>query len=409
MSAGYRYDVAIVGGFGHVGLPLGMALAGSGMQVALHDIDDCQRTALQTGRMAFVEHGGELLLKSVIGKSLHLCSTLSDVADATMLLITVGTAIDGSRNPEARPILELAEQVTPYLRRDHCVILCSTVYPGTTESLNEFFKRRGLDVHLAFCPIRTAEGRALRELHELPQIVSGFTEMAVRRAEALFQGLGIQTIEVTVLEAELAKLFTNAWRYIQFAVSNQFYMLATQHGADYARIYHAMTHGYERAQGLPRPGFAAGPCLPKDTLRLVAFDREHFQLGHAAMRVNEHLPDFIVRHLRHSLRSDLTGRRVGILGMAFKADVDDVRGSLSYRLATNLRAHGASVICSDEHVKDPTFVSKEELLAACPIVIIGVPHRSYRELVVPGATHLVDLWGVVKSRSRSADGGSSSH
>jgi len=181
-------------------------------------------------------------------------------------------------------------------------------------------------------------------------------------------------------------------------------MIAATHGADYDRIYHAMTSQYERAQDFPRPGFTAGPCLLKDTLQLAAFHGNTFQLGHAAMMVNEGLPNFLVQRLRQDLPQDLGDLRVGILGMAFKADIDDIRDSLSYKLAKILRFHGALVVCSDEFVTDPTFVSKEELVASCPVVIVGVPHSAYRKLAVPATTRLIDLWGVVPPRPTSTGG-----
>ena len=398
MSGERRYDVIIIGGFGHVGLPLGIVLADLGLQVGLHDIDTGKRTIIEAGRMPFMEHDAEPVLRRVLGKTLSIVESLSDVQRSEIVMITIGTPVDEYLNPKLHPMLDLAEQLSHYLRTGHCVILRSTVYPGTSHRLNEFFKQRGLDVHVAYCPERIVQGHAIREIHKLPQIISGFTDEALRCANGLFRRLGVETVPVTVQEAELAKLFSNAWRYIQFAITNQFYMIATEQGADYDRIYHAMTHSYERAQDFPRPGFTAGPCLLKDTLQLAAFYGNHFQLGHAAMMVNEGLPIFLVDLLRRDLKLDLTDMQVGILGMAFKADIDDIRDSLSYKLVKILRFHGARVVCSDEFVKDATFVAKEKLVSACPVVIVGVPHSSYRELVVPPETILVDLWGVVRSR-----------
>ena len=180
------------------------------------------------------------------------------------------------------------------------------------------------------CTPEIVQGRAVHELGRLPQIISGFTESAVSRAEALFGKLQVQMVKVSVQEAELAKLFTNAWRYIQFAIANQFYMMATEHGADFARIHHAMTYGYERARDFPTPGLAAGPCLLKDTLQLSAFHQNSFQLGHAAMLINEGQPQFLVNMLKR--RVNLCDKTVGLLGMTFKADCDDTRDSLSFKL-----------------------------------------------------------------------------
>jgi UDP-N-acetyl-D-mannosaminuronic acid dehydrogenase len=102
-----------------------------------------------------------------------------------------------------------------------------------------------------------------------------------------------------------------------------------------------------------------------------------------------------VNHLRHALKQNLADKRVGILGMAFKADSDDIRDSLSYKLVKVLKFYGACVVCSDEYVKDANFVTKEQLIETCPIIMIGVPHSAYRGLVFPAETLVVDLWGVV--------------
>lgn len=402
MSGERRYDVLIVGGFGRMGLPLGLALADVGLQVGLYDIDPRRRSMLEAGRMPFLEQDADEVLARVLGKTLHLGAGLADVAAADLVLITIGTPVDEYLNPKLRPMFELGEQLLEYVRPGQCVVLRSTVYPGTGQTLDAFFRRRGRAVNLAYCPERIVQGHALRELRKLPQIISGFTEAALHAADQLFRRLGVETVAVTVAEAEFAKLFSNAWRYVQFAIANQFYMMATNHGADYARIHHAMTHNYERAHDFPRPGFTAGPCLLKDTLQLAAFYGNHFQLGHAAMMVNEGLPSFLLDHLRRDLRIELANRRVGILGMAFKADSDDIRDSLSFKLAKILRFHGAIVVCSDEYVGDPSFTTKEELVATCPVVIVGVPHASYRELAVPADTVLIDLWGVIGHRSPTA-------
>jgi len=195
-------------------------------------------------------------------------------------------------------------------------------------------------------------------------------------------------------EAELIKLFSNAWRYIQFATTNQFYMIANNFGVDYNKVRNAMKDGYERTATLPTAGFAAGPCLLKDTMQLAAFNSNNFLLGHTAMIINEGLPNFIVENLRKKHNLDKT--KVGILGMAFKADIDDIRDSLSYKLGKILRFHGAEVYYSDEYVKDPTFVSKEELIKNCDVVIVGVPHSAYKELVIPKGVEVIDLWSVTK-------------
>src|SRR5258708_29880979 len=149
----------------------------------------------------------------------------------------------------------------------------------------------------------------------LTQISCAFGPDALQRARELFRNINDDLIELTPLEAELAKLFTNSWRYLNFAISNQFYLLAESYRLDFYRIYNAVTFRYPRMKSFARAGFAAGPCLLKDTLQLSAFSGNNFFLGHAAMLVNEGLPTFVVSQLRKQAVGDKTG---AIFGMAFK-------------------------------------------------------------------------------------------
>jgi UDP-N-acetyl-D-mannosaminuronic acid dehydrogenase len=191
-------------------------------------------------------------------------------------------------------------------------------------------------------------------------------------------------------EAELAKLFTNTWRYVKFATANQFWMMANDFGLDFARIRHAITFDYPRAADLPMPGFAAGPCLFKDTMQLAAFNRNNFVLGHSAMLINEGLPLYLVSRLED--RFDLTEQRVGILGTAFKGGSDDPRESLAYKLRKILMLKAKSVLSTDPHVRDDRLVSLEQTLAESDILIIGTPHQEYADLETDKP--VIDMWGL---------------
>jgi UDP-N-acetyl-D-mannosaminuronic acid dehydrogenase len=334
----------------------------------------------------------------VIDKSLFLSSHVEDIERARTVIIAVGTPVDEYLNPKLRALLELFGDLKPHLDPSQLIVIRSTVYPGTCEQIARVLDRPdGQPWHIAYCPERITQGYAIRELSSLPQIVAGLTEKATDDASALFRQIAPTVIVVEMLEAELVKLFSNAWRYIQFAATNQFYMISQQFGADYDRVRRAMVEGYGRAANLPSAGFAAGPCLLKDTMQLAAFSPERFLLGHAAMMVNEGLPAFIVDRLRQNY--DISRMCLGILGMAFKADIDDVRDSLSYKLGKILRFHGARVLYSDEFATDPTFISKEKLVEESDIIIVGVPHSAYRELKVPAGVDVVDLWSVLPGRT----------
>jgi UDP-N-acetyl-D-mannosaminuronic acid dehydrogenase len=308
--------------------------------------------------------------------------------------------VDEYLNPKLRALLDLFAKLHPYLNNQQTVIIRSTVYPRTCSQILQLLdKMGGGPWHIAYCPERIVQGYAVKELKTLPQLVAGLTERALHDATELFSIITPKVIPVTIGEAELSKLFSNAWRYIQFAAANQFYMIAHDFGVDFNKVRQAMVEGYGRAADLPTAGFAAGPCLLKDTMQLFAFNNNNFPLGQAAMNVNEGLPGFIVEHLRQ--KYDLSHTKVGILGMAFKADIDDIRDSLSYKLGKILRFYGANVLYSDEFAQDPTFISKEELVASSDIVIVGVLHSAYKQLYIPQGVDVVDLWNVIPREAKS--------
>lgn len=396
-----QYDVLIIGGAGHIGLPLGLLLADKGVNVGLLDTDEERCAQIAAGKMPFLEFGADPVLERVVGKTLHISKGLQDIAASETVIITIGTPLDEYRNPSLMPILTLAGDMLPYLQRDQHVMLRSTLFPGTTEQLARFFKENAADVQLSFCPERILQAQAMTEYGSLAQIISGNSTAATAHAENLFSTLGVRCVTVDYLEAELAKLFSNSWRYIQFAIANQFYAISAKHGVDFERIHHAVTNGYDRAGDMPKPGFAAGPCLFKDTMQLAAYCSDNFALGREAARINEGLPAVFVEQLQ--AMTNLVGARVGILGMAFKGDCDDTRDSLSFKLRKLLKFHGAEVFCSDEYVDDSDFLSIDQLFETCSHVVVGAPHSAYKGIVAPAGVEVLDPWGIVAS-AEAGDG-----
>jgi UDP-N-acetyl-D-mannosaminuronic acid dehydrogenase len=395
------FDICIIGGAGHVGLPLALVFARAGQRVLIFDLNRKAMDTIQAGAMPFIEYGAEPLLEAALRDGrLHFSAEARDISRASAVVVAIGTPVDEYLNPKLRALLDLVQTLRPHLDPDQTVVIRSTVFPRTCRHIRGLLAKDGHEWYVAYCPERIAQGYAIRELDELPQIVSGCSPEAVRRASALFALISPRVIHLEVEEAELAKLFTNAWRYIQFAAANQFYMLAQTIGVDFDRVRRAMVDGYGRAASLPSAGFAAGPCLLKDTMQLAAVSASGFSLGHAAMAINEGLPSFLVETLKHRRKLDET--KVGILGMAFKADIDDIRDSLSYKLGKVLRFHGAHVFYSDEFARDPTFITKEQLVSESDVVIVGVPHSAYRTLVIPPHVEVVDLWGVIQTVSPAA-------
>lgn len=380
--------VAVVGGCGHVGLPLGIALAHHHV-VHAYDIDERAVSLVRSGRLPFREADAEEALRQVLGRTFHVDTSPVPVRACDYVVLVIGTPVDEHLNPDDTLFHKVLAQLEPHLRGGQTLVLRSTVYPGTTEKVAGILRRRGLDVEVVFCPERVAEGRALQEIRSLPQIISGFTPRGLEAARALFGPMGVELVELPPAEAELAKLFTNAWRYISFAVANQFFTAATDRGLDFGRILGAMKHHYPRAAGLPGAGFAAGPCLFKDTMQLAAWAENSFFLGHAAMLMNEGLPRWLVNHLKR--RTDLSTRTVGILGMAFKAESDDRRESLSYKLKRILAGEARRVLTTDPYVSDGDLSPLEQVLAESDLLLIGAPHEIYRSLDL-AAKPVVDIW-----------------
>ncbi len=391
-----KSNLCIIGGAGHVGLPLGVTFANSGVDTTLFDINETWLAKIESGIFPFKETDGNKELKAALKKKkLHTSSNPESIATSEFILFITGTPVDKYLNPDLRELFTVIKKYFEYIQDGQTIILRSTVFPGTTERVQKYFNEHGKKVSLAFCPERIAQGHSLRELRELPQIVSAFDQKTVRKVSTLFKKISPLVVTTAQpIEAELSKLFSNAWRYIKFAVANQFFMIADKHGLDYHHIHDVMTKEYARNNDLPGPGFAAGPCLFKDTMQLAAFNHNDFFLGHSAMLVNEGLPDYLLNKLART--QDLHKKTIGILGMAFKADSDDKRDSLSYKLKKAAETEAKQVLCHDIYIADPSFVSLKKLIKESDIIILAAPHREYHSInpkKYPKKT-FIDIWNI---------------
>ncbi|TMD36871.1 MAG: nucleotide sugar dehydrogenase [Chloroflexi bacterium] len=385
-------DVVVVGGCGHVGLPLALSLADCGYKVGIDDIDGIKIEQVRAGSVPFLENGAEELLKRLLPTGLlELASDPRLLERTDTVVLVIGTPIDEFMNPSVRIFDRVVDDLIPHLRDGSLVVLRSTVFPGTTESVERRLRAAGIDAEVVFCPERIAEGHALEEIRSLPQLIGASTDSAFEKASKLFDRLGVQVVRTAPLEAELAKLLTNTWRYMKFAIANQFFQIAHRSGLDYNNVLDAIRRDYPRAADLPGPGFAAGPCLLKDTMQLSAFTPDHFPMGQAAMQINEGLPNYIVDTLNS--RRPLSGRTLGILGMAFKGESDDPRASLSYKLRKLAAFKGARVLCTDPFIHDESFLPLDRVLAESDLLVIAAPHRAYRQLDLKGR-EVVDVWGI---------------
>ena len=384
--------VVIVGGGGHVGLPLALVLADSGFEAVSLDISEETVSKINSGQMPFIESGAQdLLTKTLNNKSFSATTDHKSISSAEILVIVIGTPVDEHLNPDPNAVVNAVSACIEFMNSGQLVILRSTVFPGVTQKVKNLLADSGIFPEITFCPERILEGHALTELRELPQIIGATSEKGAARASEVFTKLGVKTIVVSPEEAELAKLFTNVWRYIKFAAANQFWLMSNEAGLDFSKIRDAITFDYPRAIDLPNAGFSAGPCLFKDTMQLAAFSNNNFALGHSAMLVNEGLPLYIVSKLEE--RYDLSKLSVGILGAAFKGESDDIRSSLSYKLKKILEFKASKVLMTDPYVSiDNELLTLETTIRDSDILIVATPHAVYKEVLT--TKPIVDVWNL---------------
>jgi UDP-N-acetyl-D-mannosaminuronic acid dehydrogenase len=389
-------DITVVGGAGHVGIPLVLAFAEAGLTVNINDLNEATLATLRSGKLPFIEHGAApLLARALAGNKLFFTSSPDAIGRTGPVVITIGTPVDEFLNPVQKEVQNCVDSLLPHISHDQLLILRSTVYPGTTDWLHDYLKRLGRRNGVAFCPERVVQGYGIKELGEMPQIVSATSPDAEKEASEIFRRIAPELVVVKPIEAEFAKLFNNAYRYIEFAASNQFYMIAKSAGADYRAIMRAMKQNYPRARSFPGPGFSAGPCLFKDTMQLAAYARNQFGLGHAAMQINEGLVLQLVDDLRRGY--EISSMTVGLLGMAFKAEIDDTRASLSYKLKHALEICARGVLTTDPFVTtDPNILPFDHVVDHSDLLILCAPHSVYAEADLKGKP-VVDIWGFLKN------------
>ncbi len=381
--------ICIVGGCGHVGIPLGLAFASKSFDVTLVDVNPQAVENINRAHLPFKEDGAEELLVAHVGKNLRATSDASVVRKQDVVVFVTGTPVDEHLNPKIHDVMKVLNAYLPLLNRRQLIVLRSTIFPGVTRIVEETLKAKLGAANLAFCPERIVQGKGIEEIFNLPQLVSGVNKKAENAAASLFAAIAPKILRIKPEEAELAKLMTNAWRYLEFAIANQFYMMAEREGLDFYRILEAMKEDYPRAKHFARAGLAAGPCLFKDTMQLSAFHNNEFFLGHSAMLVNEGLPNFLVSQLEEKMGGSLKGKKIGVMGLAFKADNDDIRESLSFKVKKLLEMKMAEVLVTDEFV--PGTMPLKKFVKEAEGVILGVPHSAYKNLKIKRP--FVDCWG----------------
>ena len=217
--------------------------------------------------------------------------------------------------------------------------------------------------------------------------------MIKKKIIVLFKKICRRIEILNFIEAEYSKLFSNAWRYINFSIANQFHDICENFSINFSQLRKNMIDGYDRNKDIPKAGFAAGPCLYKDTAQLNAFLNNSFTLGTTATKINQGFPKSIYFKIKKKFNKNFKQKKIGILGAAFKSDIDDTRDSLSIDLYYYLKKKGLKVKLSDEYVKSDYIVDKKTLISQSDIIILGVPHSRYKKIKIPKNKFLIDSWG----------------
>lgn len=389
-------ELAVIG-LGRVGLPLALAFASKGLRVMGVEKNPKLGEKIQNAESPFVEEGIQKLLKEETQKGrFSVVSSISQASGAEVILITVGTPLTPDLRPDLIQLNEVLHELCQNPVEGKLFVLRSTVPPGTTEGVVlELLREKAKKFYLAYCPERILEGKALKELETLPEIVGGIDRESSEAATELLKLLNPQKkiLRTAPKVAELAKLFTNIYRYVNFALSNQFALVCEYYGVDAYEAIRVANEGYARSN-IPLPGPAGGPCLYKDgyMLNYTPF----IDFIKAAWHLNESLPLYLAERMRRELGS-LLGKKVALLGLAFKADVDDDRDSPAVKLLNTLKAMGCKVHAHDPFLK-PTPL--EEVLSNADAVVLAVNHTSFKNLREEDISRLakpnclvVDCWG----------------
>lgn len=404
-----RSEIITIIGLGRVGLPLALVFAEAGFMVYGIDRDAEKVNKINKGKMPFLEDMAPSLLKKLIGKYFFATTDYSYIEKSNYIILTLGTPIDENMNPVYDQITSSIIESNPYLRPGQTLILRSTVSPRTTQYVKSIIEdenslRIGKNFFLAFCPERISEGNAIKEIKNLPQIIGGVDKKSAKKTDELFKKICEHTIITDDTSAELAKLFTNMYRYINFAIANEFMVLADNYHRDIYEIVNLVNYKYKRG-GLNLPGLTAGPCLFKDGFFLIS-DLPFTDLISTSWKINEAIPVLLVKKIRERMKLD--GKKVVILGLAYKNEVDDIRESLSFKVRKALIRERANVVLHDPYIKN--YINQDieqdvyKALEGADVIFIATKHKSYERLNIVKIQKLVkktcivcDIWNVFKT------------
>ena len=402
-----NFTLGVVG-IGRVGLPLALVFAKSGVEVIGIDKSKDYVEKLKRGEKPFCEAGIEELLNMP-----NFTPTIElqwGVRKSDILILCVGTPLTPGYNPDYSQLYSALTEIAEVPIEGKLIIIRSTVPPGTLEDrVVPFLEKKtgltaGKDFGIAICPERIVEGKAIEEIKELPEIIGGIEPVSIEIAAQLFTKINPdkRILRTTPKAAELAKLFSNIYRYVNFALANEFALLAEGFGQDGLEIINILNDSYPRG-GVPKPGLAGGPCLSKDGYFLLSNTAfPDFIL--LAWRLNQFIPQYIVNGLSKRLKEKgkpIHECKIAVLGLAFKAGIDDTRYSPSVRIAELLESENANVAKHDPYIEGTETL--ESAISNADAIVLATNHPEFegvcqtihRSSKCNPDCILVDCWGMM--------------
>lgn len=389
-------------GLGRVGLPLSSVLANSGFKVIGIDVNQSRLDSINKGVCPFFDPPlQENLVQSISSGNLSVVKKISESDYPDVIFFTVGTPNSPEGIVDYTQLYGALEEVSNLDLQGKMIILRSTMPPKTTEDIvlpyleDKSSLKCGSDFGLAVCPERILEGKAIKELFELPEIIGGVNDISTAIAKEVFLTINPkkEILVTTPTGGELAKLFTNIYRYITFALANEFAIWSEMYGVDGTEIIKTANHNYNRCN-IPVPGFAGGPCLSKDGTFLDQ-NTTFTSIVSAAWKLNESIPQHIVNNIKN-IDGNLFGKKIAVLGLSFKGGSDDLRNSPSVKLTEILKSTGAKVLIHDPYVKDTK--SLDEVLSDPDIIIISTNHKEFKDIKnrisSTKAKIIYDVWSI---------------
>ena len=402
--------VTVIGAGGHVGLPFSLVVARAGHKVYGVDLNEKVIMTLNKGVVPYIEHGAADVLKDQLGKQNIVFTTNSSfIKESDVIAIMLGTPVDAENNPRLDDLFDFVDNtLVPFIKKGQLIILRSTISPGTTEIVRNRIEEKtdmmeGVDFHLVFCPERVLQTKGIEETSKLPQLIGAFNDASYNKAAEFFTTfVDNKLFFLSPREAEIGKLMTNMYRYVTFALANEFWIIGEKQGVNIDRVIEACNYGYER-MAVPSPGpNVGGPCLFKDG-RFLLTDIPFGDLIQTSFLINEGMPDLIFNRIK---RVNPKIKNVLILGASFKKGCDDTRNSLSFKMKKVCKKNGVKVWMDDPYVNtihlDPNNPKDFDA------VIVMTPHDEFLQMwplsVFNRDCIMADIWKLYNESADSSSG-----